>query len=308
MKSLIFSLIGLCCWAGLKAQTQPVIAKDDKAFRFFIIGDWGRNGEHNQQTVADQMGKLGDTFDPEFVLNTGDNFYCCGVASTEDPQWMASFENIYKAHSLNIPWYSVLGNHDYHGNPQAEIDYSRKSQRWKMPDRYYTFVENGVRFVFVDTSPFLKNYQKHASAYADIAKQDTRRQLAWLDSVLANSKETWKIVIGHHPVYSTGKHGNTQELIDELKPRLEKYGVQVYFCGHDHDLQYQKPAGSPVNYLVSGAGSEHRPNKPDPAMTRFAQSTSGFMAASLRDDSLHISVIDYEGKLIYSTDIPKAVK
>ena len=293
------------CLTNAHAQTSksvPLPAEAD-AFKFFVIGDWGRNGEHHQQDVANVMGQAGDNFEPEFVINVGDNFYCCGVASTTDPQWQVSFENVYKAHSLNIPWYSILGNHDYHGNPQAQIDYSKVSQRWKMPARYFTNVQEGVRFVYLDTNPFNKKYVKNAHEYADVAQQDTKKQLAWLDSVLTTSPEVWKIVVGHHPVFSTGKHGHTPELIEQLKPILDKHHVQAYFCGHDHDLQHQQPADSGVAYFVSGAGSESRANKPDPAMTKFAKATSGYMAVAIKKDLMMIYAIDYKGNVIYKTSV-----
>lgn len=296
------------CKVEKESKSTSKLIKDEGAFRFFIMGDWGRNGKHNQQTVADRMGEVANKFSPEFILNMGDNFYCCGVKDVNDPQWKSSFENVYKAKSLNIPWYGVLGNHDYKGSVQAQIDYSKKSARWKMPARYYTFEEKGVRFVFIDTNPFVKKYISNASEYPDILSQDKNIQLKWIDSVLSNSKEEWKIVIGHHPVYSTGIHGNQQELIDLLKPVLEKNNVQIYFCGHDHDLQYQKPENSKVNYFVSGAGSEYRPNIPNTIMTKFAKSTPGFMAASLKNDSLSMYAIDGKGNIIYNVKIPKAEK
>lgn len=41
-----------------------------------------------------------------------------------------TFERVYTADSLNIPWYILAGNHDHAGNVKAQIDYSRKSDRW----------------------------------------------------------------------------------------------------------------------------------------------------------------------------------
>lgn len=38
---------------------------------------------------------------------------------------------------------------------------------------------------------------------------------------LEESSATWKIVIGHHTIFSAGHHGNTQELVDQLLPILE---------------------------------------------------------------------------------------
>ncbi len=86
------------------------------------------------------MGIVAKKFKPEFIVSTGDNFYPNGVRSIMDHNWIASFENIYTAHSLQTDWYVVLGNHDYGGDPQAEIDYSEVDRRWNMPARYYSKV------------------------------------------------------------------------------------------------------------------------------------------------------------------------
>jgi hypothetical protein len=130
-------------------------------------------------------------------------------------------------------------------------------------------------------------------------------QLQWLDSVLSNSKETWKIVAGHHPVYSSGtEHGNQKELIERLKPVLEKYHVDVYFAGHEHDLQHQFAAGGTVNYFVSGAGSEVRPTGKTET-TKFSASAPGFMAVSVTNNAMDVQVIDAKGKKLYSTTITK---
>jgi hypothetical protein len=106
------------------------------ALSFIALDDWGRNGEYNQHSVAGQMAVAARALDVQFILALGDNFYPSGVRSTADPQWRASFEDVYSAHALNVDWYVVLGNHDYKGNPQAEVDYSRVSRRWRMPARY----------------------------------------------------------------------------------------------------------------------------------------------------------------------------
>jgi predicted MPP superfamily phosphohydrolase len=272
---------------------------------FFVLGDWGRNGEYNQTDVAESMRKTASQFGPEFVISTGDNFYTTGVASTQDPQWMTSFENVYKGNDLQIDWYVVLGNHDYHGNAQAEVDYTKISRRWRMPSRYFTNVYSlkggkKARFVYMDTNPYVKKYHKEKEEYGDLAVQDTAVQTRWLDSVLTHSKEEWKFVIGHHPVYSSSKkHGNTDELIDMLKPRLEKHNVQVYLCGHDHDLQHQKPATGGVDYFVSGAGSEVRDTPPYTDITKFAKNSAGFAMVCIKNDQMTLYFIDTKQNIVY---------
>ena len=60
-------------------------------------------------------------------------------------------------------------------------------------------------------------------------------------------------------VWSVGEHGPTKELVEKLKPMLEKYGVTAYFCGHDHNMQHLSDSG--VEYYVTGAGHLIDPSK-----------------------------------------------
>jgi hypothetical protein len=39
---------------------------------------------------------------------------------------------------------------------------------------------------------------------------------------------------------------------------LKQYNVAAYFSGHDHNLQHIKRTDSPLQYIVSGAGSAVR--------------------------------------------------
>ena len=114
------------------AETKP------GALNFLVFGDWGRHGETDQMDVATQMGIAANALKAQFVISVGDNFYEKGVTSTDDPQWQISFEDVYHADSLQVPWHVALGNHDYLGNCDAQIAYSRISKRWNMPARYFT--------------------------------------------------------------------------------------------------------------------------------------------------------------------------
>jgi len=53
-------------------------------------------------------------------------------------------------------------------------------------------------------------------------------------------------------VWSVAEHGPTKELVKDLKPIMERYGVDAYFCGHDHNMQHIRDTG--VEYFVVGAG------------------------------------------------------
>ena len=276
---------------------------------FLVVGDWGRNGEFHQKDVAEQMGLEATKNHSNFVLSMGDNFYPDGVISTTDPQWNKSFEDIYTNYSLNIPWFTAFGNHDYRGNIQAQLDYSKVSQRWRTTERYYSFektIPNSSEkalFVFIDTNPFDETLSRNS--HSDLASQNKEAQLEWLEKTLATSTASWKIVIGHHPLYTTGVRRD--KMLDVRKvflPIFEKHKVNAYLAGHEHDLQHQKPEGF-THYLVNGAGSEIRPVTQDEKQTKFPISDHGFMSKQLQKDALHLQVINFEGKPLYQTTISK---
>ena len=250
------------------------------ALNFLIVGDWGRNGEPDQLAVATQMGIVAQATDAKFVISVGDNFYENGVATVDDPQWQSSFEKVYTAPSLQVPWHAVLGNHDYHGNCDAQIAYGKTSKRWTMPARYFSRTEkidaaNTVEFFFLDTTPMSKPDADEPKLHGNAKSQDVPAQVAWLEAALKASVASWKIVIAHHPVYSGGQHGDTPYIIEHILPLLEKYQVTAYFNGHDHDLQHLQAGKVMVVNLrrplvpSALAASYRRPSARDNAVMRI---------------------------------------
>ncbi len=271
---------------------------------FLALGDWGRDGASHQKDVAAAMGKAAAEIGARFVVSVGDNFYENGVRSAADRQWKSSFEDIYTAASLQVPWYVALGNHDYRGNPQAQVDYAKISPRWRMPSRYFKVSgaeigAPGLDLFFIDSSPLVHKHRAKVEGViaGNVAGEDVATQLAWLDTGLGRSTAAWKLVIGHHTLYSGGSaHGNTPELLTLIKPLLEKHGVQAYINGHEHDMQHIRVGA--VDYICSGAGSEVRPTGRI-AGTRFALSRSGFAIFNLAGDSLDLEFRDFTGASVY---------
>ena len=292
------------------AFTHELFAADAyaDALNFLLLGDWGRKGEPDQAAVAKQMGISGEKLAAKFVVAVGDNFYENGVESVTDPHWQKSFEKVYTAPSLQVPWWAVLGNHDYHGNCDAQIEYSKPSRRWNMPARYFLRTEtidakNSVDCFYLDTTPMANLDASEMKYHGNVKSQDVPKQMAWFETALKASTAPWKIVVGHHPIYSGGVHGDSPYLVKHVLPLLEKHGVQVYFNGHDHDLQHLQ-AGK-VNLFCTGGGSTPRKNIKTTAHTKFGLGCSGFIAASLSADSLDVRMIDDTGKQLYSTSVPR---
>jgi hypothetical protein len=277
------------------------------AVSFLAIGDWGAHGSLDQRRVAQQMGLTAEALSAAFVLALGDNFYPDGVSSASDRQFFTSWEGVYRGKSLQVDWYAMLGNHDYHGNPQAQVDYALKNSRWKMPARYYSVkkaVAPGVtaEFIILDTSPFVVQYYGEADKRRALATADTVAQRKWLDSTLKASTAQWKFIVGHQHVYTGGERETQPELEALLVGRMKQYGVAAYICGHEHDLEHLVPAGSTTHYFVSGAGSEARKVRGREG-SRFKGASPGFMAMSLTADSLVVQFVDRFGAMLYRTSV-----
>jgi tartrate-resistant acid phosphatase type 5 len=272
---------------------------------FLVIGDWGRKGTPTQHTVAQSMAQVADRLQSRFVLTTGDNFYDDGVADLNDTHWTSSFEQVYTATSLQIPWYVTLGNHDYRGSVEAQIAYGTHSARWQLPSRYYAMeqdvdAETRAQFIFLDTSPFIARYQFGGAEFMpQVSEQVYQPQLDWLRDTLAASTAQWKIVIGHHPIYSGSPfHGGAVELQQLILPILRAYAVQAYLCGHEHDLQHLY--ADDLHYVVSGGGAEYRETGRCPHSC-FSASSLGFTALSLTAKCMQIDFYNADAKRIYQT-------
>ena len=305
MKRILTALTGLLFATLLWGQTPADWQKLCGTMNFHLCNDLGRNGYYEQKNIAELMGHMAETIDPECVLAAGDVHNFEGVESTSDPLWLTNYELVYSHPELMLPWYPMLGNHEYRGNTQAVIDYSQVSRRCMMPACYYSrsFTDDGVsmRFVMIDTTPLIDKYRNDPETYPDAVKQDMERQLQWLDSTLTAAKEQWVVVIGHHPIYAeTGK--STSERTDmqaRVEPILRRHHVDIYACGHIHNFQHLRAAGSDIDYVVNSSASLSRKVNAIEG-TQYCSPEAGFSIIAATESTLDLHFIDKEGKAIYT--------
>jgi predicted phosphodiesterase len=281
--------------------------RGDSAVRFAVIGDWGLWGQADQLKVAKAMDKVGSECQYDFIVSTGDNFYDSGVDSVGDVLWDMSFEYVYTGSQLQCPWYVVLGNHDYRGAPSAEMAYSNMSSRWKLPSKYFKeqFSAGGnesVEMFFMDSNPYQKDLLSAAGSYPELNGQDTVSQNGWIESGLRNSSADWKLVVGHHPLYTCGVRKNQRQHMRKFEGLFNETHVDAYFCGHEHDLQVHKPEGN-VTYFVSGGGGSKRPIQPPFEFTHFAQSTLGFMVVEITNGKMTVTSYNENGQVLHVESI-----
>jgi tartrate-resistant acid phosphatase type 5 len=254
-----------------------------------VYGDAGRGNDNQWNTAQEMEEYAADTAgDIPFIINLGDSFYNDGVTSLTDPMWQSHFETIYDPEILNMPFYSVLGNHDYKGNIEAQLNYtSPNNDRWQMPNRYYTIRKTlpdgtDIDFFFLDTERIF---------YGDA------EQLIWLKKNLEDSNARWIIVAGHKPLFNNGEHGPYPALITRLKPLFDNK-VDIYICGHEHNMQILKPVNE-VYYIINGAASKTDDTQVE-TNTLFAAIRLGFMTLLMSRDTLVCNVMETDAGLIYS--------
>lgn len=275
----------------------PPVREGATYVRALVMGDWG-TARPSQKDAAKAMASRARETPVDLLLTTGDNFYPRGVTSTDDPQWRTKFEDIYTDPALQVPVYPSLGNHDWMGDVAAQVAYSQVNPRWRLPANFHSFTlpADGpvlVEFFVIDTQQLLMKA-------AGPAQRD------WLLAALDRSTARWKVVVGHHPIHSHGRHGASATLAARLEPILVERGVDLYMAGHDHTLEMLRPVQG-VHHLVSGgAGGPDMAYAVDWTDDAFYAATGGgFVALRIGHDDLVIEFVRMDGRTQYAHTLIK---
>jgi 3',5'-cyclic AMP phosphodiesterase CpdA len=252
-----------------EAQPQP--------FRFLYIGDLQSGIRAHGSRVL--RAAVLTAPDARFIVHAGD--------LVTDPlndqlwfEWYAAAGWIYRM----IPSFPTPGNHDL-GNKATDKTWRpqfalpRNGPPGQEELSFYTDYQ-GVRLVSLN-----------GNAYDDAA------QLKWLESVLRVAPDTWKIVVMHQPVYSTGQKRDSSARRKILMPIFDQCGVDLVLQGHDHTYgrtgkiraeQTVSPAAPGVVYATSVSGSKMYKLNPTNRvfMARLAANVQLFQVLSVSRDAL----------------------
>ena len=266
--------------ARLEAQQSPAapvvpLPNRDGSFKFGVLGDFG-TGSQAQYQLAEQMVKLHGRFKYDTVVLSGDNL----IGSERPQDFNVKFELPYKALlDAGVKFYASLGNHD-----------AREQRFYKLFNMgghlYYTFNPRpDVCFFMLETT------------------YPTPEQFDWLEKELKASSSNWKIVVFHHPLYSSGdRHGSDLRLREVLEPFFVKYNVSVVLNGHDHFYERVKPQKG-ITYFVAGSGGMLRVGNIDRGTGITAKGFDtdlAFMTAEINGDEMHFNVISRLGQTVDS--------
>ena len=227
---LLFLLVSALLWPV--RASRAVQQAGEPVVRFAVIGDQG-TGDKHQYRVAEQMVRWHDALPYPVVLTLGDNIYGPTLA------WWRHGGKQYFEKRFDRPYAELLerdvifraslGNHDlrtHDGRDQIE-DYERFHIEGEQG--YYNFTHGKL----ADGRPLVEFFALNTTRL-EKDKQDPE-QLAWLAKALASSRARWKILYGHHPLYSSGKrHGGEENLRKKVEPIL--LGEET------------RPSGAPFDY------------------------------------------------------------
>jgi len=301
--------------------------------RFAVIGDSGTGDEH-QYRIAEQMVAWHDRLPFDLVLMLGDNIYGAWWGGGNKKDFEAKFDRPYaELLRRGVTFRAALGNHDTRHRDGQELIEAYDRFHIAGPLGYYSFTA-GEWFPAAGAAG-LDDKKKAAplieffvinTVRLEKDKQDPE-QLAWLEKALAASRARWRIVYGHHPLYSTGKrHGGDERLRAKLEPLLASDAaagaaglggdgergprVHVVLAGHDHLYQRFHPQHG-VFYFVCGASGQLRRGNARPSgevaavedrqhvfmLWTVTQDALGFAAINEQGEALDCGVIERGGKL-----------
>ena len=218
----------------------------ETTLRIAVIGDYGGGGKPEEDVA-----NLVKSWNPDYILTTGDNNYPVGAWETIDwnighfyHEYIAPYKGEYGEGAHENRFFPTLGNHDWDTESAAPyLEY------FSLPgnERYYEIVLGPVH-LFALNSDWREPDGVGASSV----------QAQWLRGQLAASISPWKLVIYHAAAYSSGHHGST----DWMRWPFKEWGATAALAGHDHNYERLEIDGFP--YFTNGLGGGAIYNFKDP--------------------------------------------
>jgi hypothetical protein len=237
-----------------------------------------------------------------FAVMLGDNIYPDGATEGADGRDDATrfrkiFYEPYSPLATNGPdfrIYAALGNHDWktsRAGAMAQVKYLAGTPPFYMDGIRYRVAPTGdareVEIFVLDTHVMLSDHSILDDALTEDGREldsneidtpepwalpqdaDEWGQAAWLEQALAGSPARWKIVIGHHPIWSSAgsKFHQARMMRRLILPALCRH-ADLYLAGHEHTLELytdgckdvpEAARRPPLPQLVSGAAGKQRP-------------------------------------------------
>jgi acid phosphatase type 7 len=221
---------------------------------------------------------------PGTVLTVGDNVYPTGSAA----DYRACYEPTWGRHKARTR--PSPGNHDY-DQPRAAPYFAYFGANAGPEGRGYYGFDLGAWHV--------------VSLNSNVAAEAGSAQERWLRADLAAHPAPCALAYWHHPLFSSGAHGNDPRMRDVWRV-LYAYGVDVVLNGHDHGYERfgrQDPDGGADpehgirQFVVGTGGATLRPFGAPQALSRVRESAAhGVLRLTLRPTGYEWQFVPVSGR------------
>jgi tartrate-resistant acid phosphatase type 5 len=271
---------------------------------FAVVGDQGTDDQH-ELDVATMI----DSWHPSFVMTVGDNIYDDDVTNYNDAvgkyyhQYMYPHDSKYGSGDTTTEnhFWPTLGNHEWEYNITLYYNYF-----WYLPNnlRYYTVKIGDIEFFIISSD---LNYEPDKTSI-------TSAQANWIIPKIQSSTAKWKIVLYHHPTYTSSDL--TGSYTTYITWPFENWNVDAVIYGHAHVyeriLKDNNNDGTYLPYFTNGLGgrSKHGFAQPyDPGSVVRYNDNWGAMKVIESSDKLRFEFrsIDSGYPLIDSYEITKVL-
>jgi hypothetical protein len=292
--------VGQTGQATKKLEITPAAPIPGALYRFAVIGDYG-DGSDNEARVA----ALVASWNPDFVITTGDNNYLDGEASTIDDNigqyysaFIGNYTGAYGPGSPTNRFWPSLGNHDWDSMGCDASDCSG-------PYLDYFTLPGNERYFDVDFG-LLHLYALDSDTSEPDGAGVNSPQASWLQGKLAASDSCFDVVYFHLPPYSSGQHGS----IERMRWPFAGWGADVVLSGHDHSYERLDVGG--LAYIVNGLGGRSLYGFPNvgelpPGVTSHVRYNDdyGAMLVTVAENSLTAQFYKADGALIDQYTVEK---
>ena len=207
-------------------------------YRVFLIGDLGdATLDPLEPSLALLKSHIDQAGENAAVVVLGDNIYCCGLADsgtvrrdTDERRLLAQLRSVedFEGRVVFLP-----GNHDWNDDLPGGLEAVARQERFVEAylDRGNTFLPDDgfpgpveieltdrLTMLVIDTSWWI---YPHNKAFGDTGEYDLEEDanfLLELDDLIKRNDDKDLLVVGHHPMYTNGRHGGVLPLKDHLFP------------------------------------------------------------------------------------------
>jgi len=297
---------------GIAPTCDAQYGTDGNLVRFAAFGAQG-DGSAGQLAVANALREVCLDRCCDFVQLLGDNVLPNGVTSSADPQFATKFETPYA--SVDLPFWAVLGNHDYGGSGAGnefekgpyQVEYSAlSSAKFELPALYWHRTVKHVHMLGLDSTKTLWS-------------MDAAQRLE-IDAWLNGSSATWQISAGMHCYRSNGAHGNAgcydSDTCPNPLPVVNGATVKTFYeslvcgrvdlalCAYDRNMQWLQDTCAGTELVVAGAGASVTLLE-DVQPAWFEGEQLGFLYVEIDGNTLTAEFIDTAGNTLFARTLTK---